>query len=112
MKLPKINAKFILILVGLVLVVGWFYWYEWRPAKIRQDCSWVKKYGSERILREDLSEEERAIIKAEPKSNLLESYRYEKVNNFDRFYIDKPVEYWAKANDEEYKSCIREKGLK
>ena len=27
---------FILAIVGIVL--GWFYWFQWRPMKIRQNC--------------------------------------------------------------------------
>ena len=27
-------ATLLLIIIG----VGWFYWYEWRPSQIRKDC--------------------------------------------------------------------------
>ena len=26
------------------LLAGWFYWFQWRPAQIRKNCTWVKKY--------------------------------------------------------------------
>lgn len=28
----------IAILAGLVMIVGAFYWYEWRPIQIRKSC--------------------------------------------------------------------------
>lgn len=34
--------SYLLILLVLILISSWFYWYELRPVKIRQECSWVK----------------------------------------------------------------------
>ena len=38
----KINNKILLPVSGFVLVVlllvGWFYWFQWRPASIRSEC--------------------------------------------------------------------------
>ncbi|MDD5738579.1 MAG: hypothetical protein PHY72_01475 [Candidatus Pacebacteria bacterium] len=28
----------IVILAGLVIIAGAFYWYSWRPTQIRQEC--------------------------------------------------------------------------
>lgn len=42
----KIGLLFLLV----VFVSVAFYWYEWRPLKIRHDCSWVHKF---RYPRED-----------------------------------------------------------
>lgn len=39
------NRKIYSIIILLFIVIiggGAFYWYEWRPAKIKHDCSWVK----------------------------------------------------------------------
>lgn len=27
------------LVVGVALILGWFYWAEWRPEKIRQECA-------------------------------------------------------------------------
>ena len=32
--------KVVLILLGLLLLTGWFYWFQYRPAKIRSYCDW------------------------------------------------------------------------
>ncbi len=40
------NGKIYLVISLLFIVIiggGAFYWYEFRPAKIRHDCSWVRK---------------------------------------------------------------------
>lgn len=30
--------KLILIFFGVLLVVGWFYWFQWRPSNLRKKC--------------------------------------------------------------------------
>lgn len=37
--LKKVNTKFLLIVVGLVSVILFFYWYQWRPSEIRKSCA-------------------------------------------------------------------------
>jgi len=41
------NKKMIIILsiVFLAIVAFLFYWYEWRPAKIRAYCEWNVRWG-------------------------------------------------------------------
>lgn len=47
MKIIKENKKKIsLILLGFFLLCGWFYWFQWRPAKIRSYCDWKAKSKS------------------------------------------------------------------
>lgn len=41
--MEKIKQNWIIILFSLLLFGGLFYWWEWRPAHIRQECSWVKR---------------------------------------------------------------------
>lgn len=37
------KKKVLLILLGLLFLIGWFYWFQYRPAKIRSDCvHWIK----------------------------------------------------------------------
>ena len=45
--MPKENKKrVILILLGLLLLAGWFYWFQYRPANIRSYCDWETKSKS------------------------------------------------------------------
>lgn len=32
------KKKVFLMLSGLLLLAGWFYWFQWRPAQIRNSC--------------------------------------------------------------------------
>lgn len=32
------KKKVFLILLSLFLLIGWFYWFQWRPAMIRSYC--------------------------------------------------------------------------
>jgi len=34
------KGHWILVVIGLLLVVGWFYWFQLRPSKIRSFCDW------------------------------------------------------------------------
>ena len=31
--------KYILVLVFILIVAGWFYWFQWRPSEIKKECS-------------------------------------------------------------------------
>ena len=31
--------KYILILVSILIVGGWFYWFQWRPSQARAECT-------------------------------------------------------------------------
>jgi len=35
--------KVLIILLGTILISGWFYWFQYRPAKIRRECSRISK---------------------------------------------------------------------
>lgn len=41
-RVKAMNNKSILIVILLVLVLagGWFYWFQWRPAKARSYCAY------------------------------------------------------------------------
>ena len=38
------KGKCFLFILGLALLAGWFYWFAYRPARIKHDCSWVKRH--------------------------------------------------------------------
>lgn len=34
--------QMMLILIGLLLLTGWFFWFQWRPVAIRTNChKWI-----------------------------------------------------------------------
>lgn len=32
------NTITIVVIVGVIILSGWFYWYEWRPSQISKSC--------------------------------------------------------------------------
>jgi len=45
----KSNKLALFIFVFLILlVVGWFYWFQWRPAAVRRECFKVASEGEMR----------------------------------------------------------------
>ena len=38
--------KVLIILLGTILISGWFYWFQYRPAKIRRECSRIAEKES------------------------------------------------------------------
>lgn len=103
--------------VASVLVLGaWsFYWFEYRPSRIRHDCSWVHV-------------EKDAVPAVEPDystpwpddpgpgATAYEQYGYE----LKKSWVQKerngtpgsPAEdYWTAADEDEYKFCLHDKGL-
>jgi len=47
MKTKKDNTKLIIGLIVLVLI-GWFYWFHWRPNNLKRECyGLVEKYLKE-----------------------------------------------------------------
>ena len=87
MRIENIKNKY-LIIVGILLLITWFYWFQYRPASIRSYCYHQAS--------------EKAKLTTE-KSSLLDIYYPSKEPN-DKISIN---EYKFR-----YESCLNEKGLK
>lgn len=37
--MTKLRPAYVYLAVGVALIMGWFYWYEYRPEQIRQECA-------------------------------------------------------------------------
>lgn len=50
------QSALVIAAVILILVFGWFYWYEWRPSQIRKECAEIAnvKSGNFLPLREEV----------------------------------------------------------
>ena len=33
-------------IIVILLIAGWFYWFQWRPVEIRKDCSVIAMNGA------------------------------------------------------------------
>lgn len=134
-KIRENRNKILLILLAFLLISGWFYWYELRPAKIRQECSWVKHTTEAIPAKPAMTEEE---LKAEglledcspevAKSSGQVTGRYDKYFDEDKdtcdrknrqvvyeYKIARPAiaakDWYSKAKEQDYKFCLHDKGL-
>jgi hypothetical protein len=42
----KIQIRWATLITFIILLSGWWYWYEYRPQKIREDCArWMTHIG-------------------------------------------------------------------
>ncbi len=39
--MKKIKEYIIIIIIGVIVLGGAFYWFELRPLSIKKDCSWI-----------------------------------------------------------------------
>lgn len=123
--------------IVLLSIIGWFYWFQWRPTQIKHDCSWVKWTKAMVPSRPAMTEnevKEKGLLEdctlPTPKPNKI-SIEVEKfwadlnispetceqknkriIDELSRASEVIPArEGWNKSTDEEYKFCLRDKGL-
>ncbi len=119
--MKQIIIGFFVTLVILIAGLA-FYWYEYRPTKIRQECSWVSKH-----------QDAKTAIPSKTEEELMQEGSFRDctvtVDNSFGFHIDKdfcehrnemlkkgspaePARDWfEKASEKEYDFCIRSKGI-
>lgn len=132
--------KFLLV-IGILLLLGFtFYWYEIRPSQIKHDCSWIKEYvgGSpsrlamtEKQLKENgLLKNCSSIQKMQGNGAIVDLFndKFEDVDTNPKIKCEnenkrlisvysqaKPAviakERQRETTNEEYKFCLRDKGL-
>lgn len=134
-KIKENKNRIFLILLTILLISGWFYWYELRPAKIRQDCSWVKHTTEAIPAKPAMNEEELKVgglIKdcsgKRTKSSGEVTGIYESIFNEDKSTCEsknrqiieeyKTVrpeipakDWWEPATPKQYEFCLHDKGL-
>ncbi len=117
MNINKIEDNILPITLIVVVITGLFYWYELRPIKIKQDCSWVNVHEDAKPATSGITQEEaeeskkKCLTKCEQEKNTI---CWCKLMNF-RYKPQMPErpakDYWQRASDREYKLCVRDKGL-
>ncbi len=102
-----------------VLLFSWFYWYEYRPAKIKKDCSWVEeiRLAQPTITQEDVRasqlEYDDCININKGRGDLNHRLAFDLCPNLlkqEAPAIPESKSY-RKALSREYEFCIHEKGL-
>ena len=101
----RINWFKISILVIFLFIIGsTLYWFEWRPAQIRHNCSWIKRHSD---AKSEITQEQYNKCEEEYSGSMfMAKYSCEEPQPFV------PARNWLeKANKDEYNFCIHEKGL-
>lgn len=101
------------IIIVLILIAGFgsfaFFWFQWRPAKIRQECSWVKKHTDAfkgTTVEEALEHKEKCLKEAKSEFAV-------KLCNIDITSSPQPAKDWYEpAKESEYNFCLHSKGLR
>lgn len=124
------HTVLIIFLVALIILPisgGLFYWYEYRPAEIRRECSWVRKTEPAKPGQKALSENElreRGMLKECRKPDTDSSWLVERVYGIcthendqiiSQYKLDvDPIpekEWWEEAHRIDYEFCIKSKGI-
>lgn len=126
----KIFYRSGIFLVLLVVFTCVFYWYEYRPTRIRHDCSWVKVVDPvvpavPAITKEDVNEgikkHNECMNENKPKYTIGDGkvhFDLSEVHCRDIILSEHPLIpeipeniWYRKASKDEYNFCIYEKGL-
>ena len=125
-KTTKYPFIFLTIFVLLVVVLVFcFYWFEFRPAQIRQECSWVKKRQdatpyvpakNEEQLRAEGALDDCNLVSQQNQIFDFKSFCEHRnsviINSNKNEKPAKPAKEWYdKASPAEYNFCIKSKGL-
>ena len=125
----KNNRLLIIITIFLLLIlgVGAFYWFEYRPYKIKQDCSYITVTIPEVL---EVTTEQAQVNRKENKDckeRVSEKSEQEELSNIETLFeedkcdleypIQEEQEYQPErqeikeASEEEYSNCLRRNGL-
>ena len=128
--LKYIKRLFSFNLVIFITVITFFailfYWFGIRQAKIRSECSWVKKHSDATPLKPAMTEEELwskgLLEKCEPiNDNPFLKRRNENckeenqkiINQYKQIQPEIPAKDWhEKTTKKEYEFCLRSKGMR
>lgn len=121
------KKQIIFIIIAFFLIGGIFYWFAYRPARIRHDCSWVKRVtpatpAQPAITKKDVEDGKREYDKCKKNPQTPNDGSY--LSIFENLWCNdllkkerlaipaQPESVWyQKANKETYDFCIRENGL-
>lgn len=89
LSLPKLSRNTLMAIVILLFVVGLFYWFQYRPSKIRSSCV------------EEASQEAKELLTTKAKLPGGEEYEEASVRNL---FLEDDYDFY-------YLNCLNSKGL-
>jgi len=114
------KKTFIFTILALILIGGSFYWFAYRPTKIRHDCSWTKvtEPAKPAVTKEEAEASRLKYDGCKEREREDGNNPYGiKTTSFCDISLKQespaiPKKVWyRKANKDEYNFCIHEKGL-
>lgn len=124
MKINKSTLSSVLFI--LLISGGLFYWFQVRPAQIKHDCSWVRHFKPAKAAEPPMTESqlwEKGLLKECGKektgniftdrfAEICESENTKVIEEFKNGKLaTRAEEWWEKAEEDEYKFCLHDKGL-
>lgn len=102
-----------LILLVLLLILGWFYWFELRPARIKHNCSWVSRHSDAVPAVVGMTEKEKQEATKRTQECEAQGIRFcfEFHDNWDSKPAIPAKDWWEPATPQEYSFCLHDKGL-
>ncbi len=119
--------------IAIVMITGLFYWFEYRPSKIKQQCSWIEEKTEavpyrkamnrgEMILNGLLEDCTKETFANNPNWNSLEKIELEKRlcevlndSKVKEYSVEQEAipskSWWRKATTKEYEFCLHSRGL-
>jgi len=119
-------ASLLIVTIVVLTTIGslLFYWFQYRPSRIRHDCSWVKEMVGYEPAKPAMTEKEllaKGIIDNcdSVSERLIEEVSlncgYLHKHTVETYKIARPEmpakEHWRQSTDIEYKFCLRDKGI-
>lgn len=99
------------VLFILLIGVGFFYWFQVRPAQIKHDCSWVQRHQNSIPAEPGLTQEE---IDKECNKTYENSFLKKLACGLSPRSSTPAIpakDWWGPATPQEYSFCLHDKGL-
>jgi hypothetical protein len=115
------KIHFIILVFFLLTVSGFFYWSEYRPSKIKQNCSWKEIYEEAvpaRAARPKYTEEQKAAFKdaaTNKNGDGIDWSSFSENIDVNEIIPAQPAvsakNYWVATSKKEYETCLHQNGL-
>lgn len=116
-KSPKLLFFWLMSIFLILILSTVFYWFEYRPSKIRQECSWVQKHQDATAYipaktENELKEEGTFMDCSKISTGAFKDFCEHRNKSFGKEVLAQPARDWyEKATTSEYEFCIKSKGL-
>ncbi len=109
-KIKENKNRIFLILLTILLISGWFYWFQFRPTQIKHDCSWIKRH-IDAVPAQEAKTKEQKIKELGDRYNPNNPYMMVGLSDEPYRPAQPAKDWWKPASPQEYSFCLHDKGL-